>query len=71
MCDCATKANALLVREKWCRLAMSVDLSTGEEKPVLGFEAIAGTKKPKGFLVPTYCPFCGMKYSEGNNDNSK
>lgn len=62
MCDCATRVSEMLVKEKGCRLAMSMNLTTGEMKPILGFEAIAGKKKPRGFLSPTFCPFCGEKY---------
>ena len=64
MCECAVKVNEMLVKEKECRLSMSTNLTTGEQKPILGFEAIAGKKKPKGFLIPSYCPFCGVKYEK-------
>lgn len=64
MCNCAEKANEVLVKEKGCRLRMSTNLTTGEMKPMMEFEAIPGKKKPKGFLTPTYCPFCGEKYEQ-------
>ena len=64
MCECASKINESLVKEIGCRLSMSTNLTTGEMKPILSFEAIPGKKKPKGFLIPTYCPFCGEKYKK-------
>lgn len=64
MCDCATKVNELFVREKNIRLGTTVNLVTGATKVAIRTEAIAGKKKPKVNIIPSYCPFCGEKYPD-------
>jgi len=65
MCDCITKVNELIVKERDIRLCSTTNLATGISKVAITTEAIAGHKKPKGYhLIPSYCPFCGEKYPE-------
>lgn len=74
MCDCITKVNELLhEQDRGVRLCSTINLTTGVTHVAITTEAVAGRKKPKGYhLVPSYCPFCGIKYSEEKikNDNS-
>jgi len=64
MCDCTTKVNELLVKEKGCRLGMTTNLTTGKTKVAIQLGPIAGKKMPKFSLFPSYCPFCGKKYED-------
>jgi hypothetical protein len=64
MCDCATKVNELLVKERGCRLGITTNLSTGKSRVAIKIEPIAGIKMPKVNIFRTFCPFCGEKYEE-------
>lgn len=64
MCDCITKVNELMVKERKVRLLTTTNLTTGLSKVQVPIEALPGTKKHKIYLLPVYCPFCGEKYPD-------
>ena len=64
MCDCITKVNELMVKERKVRVLTTTDLTTGVSRVSIPTEAIAGAKKPKFHLLPKYCPFCGESYPD-------
>jgi hypothetical protein len=56
-----------LVKEKGVRLGITTNLSTGESHVGIKLEAIPGKRIPRGFnVIPSYCPFCGEKYTPRN-----
>lgn len=62
MCDCITKVNELMVKERKVKLLITTNLVTGLSKIQIPLEPIPGAKKPKFHLLPKYCPFCGEEY---------
>jgi hypothetical protein len=60
MCDCATKVNDVLEKEKGYGLDLAFTVAPG---PVRVFPQIKLDKKAKHrVLTPTFCPFCGVRY---------
>lgn len=67
MCDCTTKVNEMLVKERGCRLGMTTNLTTGKTRVAIRIEPIAGKKLPKVHILPSFCPFCGKSYEEASD----
>jgi len=73
-CDCVTKVEAKLVDftgDEQAQLICPISFNTLARKP--GMEYTYREKKKDGsyktnkkscIMIPTYCPFCGIKYEE-------
>jgi hypothetical protein len=71
MCDCASNMNEMLV-EKNTRLACAFRIVRGH---LVAIPTLLSTEKINRYgpqklplVVPTFCPFCGVKYDIGETE---
>lgn len=64
-CNCIALVNEQLQREMTgCYLRVFTNLTTGKTKPAIATERRTGKGRKPPMFVPTFCPFCGIKYPE-------
>lgn len=65
-CNCLTKVNEKLAARNTRLVSTIVFTKPGGEYPLVCSEQIeTGRGKAKeSAVLPTYCPFCGVKYNE-------
>ena len=70
-CDCIETMQAMLEPEN-ARLALTIQWTSGRAFPTIQTEKIAPRGKKLPIVVPSYCPFCGVKYAEvsGQKDDA-
>jgi len=72
MCECVTEVEALLkAKHEDAELDMVVLFSKGYSVPSIRYQyhhilksGKKAQRKTSYLLIPTYCPFCGVKYEE-------
>lgn len=65
MCDCMTRVNEKL-KDRNTRLSvnflLSSDLSDADTMLMIQTEKLNKSLRVKMTVIPTFCPFCGVKY---------
>jgi len=66
MCECIQRIDEQLV-SKNAKLPASINFTTGAVDPIIRLDKIDWRKKiAASLIVPTFCPFCGIKLATGS-----
>jgi hypothetical protein len=65
LCDCIDKVNKSLQEEfEGVYVRNTTNIYTGYRKPIIAAERRHGKGKKAPPLIPSFCPFCGIKYED-------
>lgn len=75
MCDCIERVNKALGEQgRALRTVSTTSFVTGETKCIgleIATDWIKPSRKKQNILMPTFCPFCGVKVQYGGKETTQ